>query len=88
MRALGWTLVGDVMEMHVSTAMAAEQAADAGLRMVRQKIGCLPVVDPRGGLVGIITEDDLVRWTVEHMAASARPQEAKQAPGFTPCLKE
>jgi diacylglycerol O-acyltransferase / wax synthase len=71
-RALGWTAVGDVMEMHVSTAAAPEAAADAGLRMVRQKISCLPVVDARGALVGIVTEEDFVRWSAEQMGAAAR----------------
>ena len=57
-RGFGWARAGDVMESHVSTAAAAESAADACLRMVRQKIGCLPVVEPDGKLVGILTERD------------------------------
>jgi len=61
--------VADVMETHVSTAVAAESAADVGMRMVRQKIGCVPVVDARGALVGIVTEEDFLRWSAEHMAA-------------------
>ena len=69
MRLLGWAAVADVMETHVSTAVAAESAADVGMRMVRQKIGCVPVVDARGALVGIVTEEDFLRWSAEHMAA-------------------
>jgi CBS-domain-containing membrane protein len=72
-RVLGWKSVADVMETHISTAVAAESAADAGRRMVRQKVGCLPVVDGRGVLVGIVTEEDFVRWSVEHMDATASP---------------
>jgi CBS domain-containing protein len=72
MRLLGWTTAADVMETHVSTAVAAESAADAGLRMVRQKISCLPVVDPRGALIGIVTDEDFVRWFAEHMATTPR----------------
>ncbi len=71
MRLLGWAAVADVMETHVSTAVAAESAADVGMRMVRQKIGCVPVVDARGTLVGIVTEEDFLRWSAEHMAAVA-----------------
>ena len=74
MRVLGWTTAADVMETHVSTAAAAESAADAGLRMVRQKISCLPVVDARGALVGIVTDEDFVRWFAEHMATTPRPR--------------
>ncbi len=65
---LGWAEAGDVMETHVSTAAVDESAADVGLRMVRQKIGCLPVVDARGALLGIVTEEDFLRWSIEHMA--------------------
>ena len=57
MQVLGWTTAADVMETHVSTASAAEPAADAGLRMVRQKIGCLPVVAPPGSRNSSLTGD-------------------------------
>jgi CBS domain-containing protein len=69
MLAFGWTEVRDVMETHVSTTTADESAARAGQRMSRQKIGCLLVVGARGELVGIVTEQDFLRWAVEHMAA-------------------
>jgi WS/DGAT/MGAT family acyltransferase len=72
MRGLGWKAAADVMETHLSTAVAAEPAADAGMRMVRQKISCLPVVDARGVLVGIVTDEDFVRWSVHQMAATTR----------------
>jgi CBS domain-containing protein len=69
---LGWAEAADVMETHVSTAMAGESAADVGLRMVRQKIGCLPVVDEAGAVIGIVTEEDFLRWSAESMAAAER----------------
>jgi CBS domain-containing membrane protein len=78
MRLLGWASVGDVMETHVSTAAAGESAADVGLRMVRQKIGCLPVVDGRGTLVGIVTEEDFLRWSAEHLASVTPPVPGEQ----------
>jgi WS/DGAT/MGAT family acyltransferase len=59
--------VGDVMETHVSVAAADEPAALAGDRMLRHKIGCLPVVNADGGLAGIVTGDDFVRWATVHM---------------------
>lgn len=67
-RGLGWATAADIMETHVSTAAAAESAADVALRMVRQKIGCLPVVDARGALVGIVTEEDFLRWSATLLA--------------------
>jgi CBS domain-containing protein len=68
-RALGWTSALDVMETHLSTAVATEPAAYAGLRMVRQKISCLPVVDAHGVVTGIVTDEDFVRWSVYQMTA-------------------
>jgi WS/DGAT/MGAT family acyltransferase len=65
--------VADVMETHVSVADAEEPAALAGERMVRHKIGCLPVVDAERRLAGIVTADDFVRWATAHMG----PAEAR-----------
>jgi WS/DGAT/MGAT family acyltransferase len=67
--AFGRAEVRDVMETHLGTTTPAEPAAAAGRRMARQKIGCLLVVGPHGELVGIVTEQDFLRWAVEHMAA-------------------
>ncbi len=71
-RGFGWSTAADIMETHVSTAAAGESAADVALRMVRQKIGCLPVVDARGSLVGIVTEEDFLRWSAMLLAGYAR----------------
>ena len=70
-RLLAWAQVGDVMETHVSTAAPEEPAAEAGGRMVRHKIGCLPVLDAAGRLIGIVTEEDFLRWATTRMAATA-----------------
>ena len=70
-RVLAWARAGDVMETHLSTAQADEPAAAAGTRMVRHKIGCLPVLDADGHLAGIVTEEDFLRWATVHMAAPA-----------------
>jgi CBS domain-containing protein len=39
--------------------------------MVRHKIGCLPVIAEGGRLIGIVTEEDFLRWATEQMASSA-----------------
>jgi len=67
-RILGLAHVAHVMETHVSVVTPEEPAADAGERMVRHKIGCLPVVGPDGRLAGIVTEEDFLRWATTHMA--------------------
>jgi diacylglycerol O-acyltransferase / wax synthase len=68
---LGWHRVSDVMETHVSTAAPDEPAAEAGRRLVRHKIGCLPVVGADGRLTGIVTQEDYARWAAEHMAQAS-----------------
>jgi diacylglycerol O-acyltransferase len=67
-RLLGLVPAADVMETHVSVAAADDAAADAGERMIRHKIGCLPVVDGKGHLAGIVTEEDFLRWATARMA--------------------
>jgi CBS domain-containing protein len=77
---LGWAEAVDVMETHVSTATPDESAADVGLRMARQKIGCLPVVDRRGAVVGIVTDEDFLRWSAESMATLDREESNAAGP--------
>ena len=38
---------------------------EAAMRMLNLKIGCLPVVEPAGTVVGLITESDLLRAAYE-----------------------
>ena len=56
--------IGQVMQRELETAVEATSLAAAARRMLRLKIGCLPVVraGPSGPLlVGIVTESDLLR---------------------------
>lgn len=39
--------------------------------MVDHEIGCLPVVADDGRLIGIVTEEDFVRWATERMTSPA-----------------
>lgn len=70
-RLLGWATAADVMETHLSVARPDEPALAAGGRMGRHKIGCLPVLSPDGRLVGIVTQEDFLRWATDRMASSA-----------------
>jgi CBS domain-containing protein len=67
-RLLALARAVDVMETHLSVASPDDAAADAGERMIRHKIGCLPVVASDGRLAGIVTEEDFVRWATLRMA--------------------
>ena len=52
--------VGDVMHKGAITVTPEMPLVEAAEVMVRNKIGGLPVVDGRHGLVGIITETDVL----------------------------
>ncbi|WP_163993024.1 CBS domain-containing protein [Pyxidicoccus caerfyrddinensis] len=52
----------DIMTRDVETVRADTPLKDAVAMMLRHKYGCLPVVDASDGLLGILTEADLVRY--------------------------
>ena len=68
--------VADVMETHLSVTSPDEPAAAAGERMLRHKIGCLPVVGTDGRLAGIVTADDFVRWAAARMQPDGQRRSA------------
>lgn len=53
--------VADIMSRDVVTVAPDTALVDVAARMVAQKLGCMPVVDAEGTLLGIITEADFVR---------------------------
>lgn len=55
------TLAGKVMTHPVAQVRPETPLRQALRLMVRKKYGCLPVVDGRGLLVGIVTETDATR---------------------------
>ena len=64
--------VREVMQMEVTTIHPKQPALDAARLLLDKKLGCLPVVDDDGGLVGIVTEADFVilaRKFLEHQRA-------------------
>ena len=56
--------VGELMSEDLTTIASHAPVEDAASLLVVKKIGCLPVVDD-GGLVGIVTETDLLAVLVE-----------------------
>jgi len=77
LRFLARARARDVMETHVSVAGPDDPAALAGERMIRHKIGCLPVVTVDGRLAGIVTEEDFLRWATARMAPPERTEAAR-----------
>ncbi len=54
------TIVGSVMKSRVWTIPPDAPAAEAAEVLIAHKIGCLPVVNADGRLVGIVTDSDLL----------------------------
>src|SRR5690606_38393454 len=52
--------VREVMQKEVATIGPDKPALDAARILLDRKVGCLPVVDEAGQLVGIVTEADFV----------------------------
>jgi CBS domain-containing protein len=53
--------VREAMSKQLFTVRPDAPVKQAAETMLRHRIGCLPVVDARGALVGIVTETDLLR---------------------------
>jgi CBS domain-containing protein len=68
-RLLKTLRVKEVMKTQLVTTTPEAPLADAAQQMATHKIGCLPVVEDGGRLVGIVTDEDFLRWAAEHMAA-------------------
>lgn len=68
--------VGQVMHGEVETVTPETSAARAAETMLSQKLGCLPVIDERHHLLGIVTSADFVRLARDMLSATpvrARP---------------
>lgn len=66
--------VAQVMRGDVETVTPETSALRAAERMLAEKIGCLPVIDERHHLVGIVTDADYVKLARDLLAAQ-RAQE-------------
>lgn len=74
---LGRVSAHEVMETHLAVIGPDDPASAAGEQLRRHKIGCLPVVDAGGHVVGIITRSDFLRWATEQLGA---PVDAARIP--------
>jgi acetoin utilization protein AcuB len=64
------TPVAEVMSRGAITAGPYDTLEDSAVRMRRHRVGSLPVVDAAGGLVGILTETDIIQAFVEIFTSS------------------
>lgn len=67
------TEVSRVMHGVVETATAETPLLQAADLLLENQIGCLPIIDERHHLVGIVTSTDFVRLTREREAAPPPP---------------
>jgi len=64
-----------LLRRDVLTASGPTSLREAAERMVRHKVGCLPVLSPRGRPVGILTRVDLAQALLAQLETAARVQE-------------
>ena len=57
--------IKDVMRTEIATTTAATNLKEAITNILENKFGCLPVVNDKGHLVGIITEEDIIRLAIK-----------------------
>ena len=70
--------VEEVMSGEVQTTYPDERVDDAGRRMLRYRIGCLPVVDSDGVLQGLLSETDILEAALGVRDASPFEAELEQ----------
>ncbi len=57
--------IRDVMRTRIETTTADTRLIEALRKMLDNKFGCLPVVDDERRLVGIITDEDVIRLAIK-----------------------
>lgn len=64
--------VRDVMTKDVVTVLPATLLRHAGALMLDKRVGCLPVVDEKNVLVGIVTSSDFIRVAISLLPDAAK----------------
>ena len=70
--------VSRIMQHDVLTVHPSDPLVEAGKLMWDAKIGCLPVCEDDGTLVGIITEADFIAVAVELMGGTIRKSDVEE----------
>ena len=66
------------MQHEVLTVQPEDSLVEAGKLIWASKIGCLPVVDAEGTLVGIITEADFIRIAVKLLGGEIKKEDVEE----------
>jgi CBS domain-containing membrane protein len=67
-----------IMQHEVLTVQPEDLLVEAGKLLWESKIGCLPVIDGQGTLVGIITEADFIRVTVQLLGGEIKKPDVEE----------
>ena len=57
--------IKDVMRTEIATTTPDTDLKKAISSMLENKFGCLPVIDNQGRLIGIITDEDVIRLAIK-----------------------
>jgi CBS domain-containing protein len=61
-----------IMQREVLTVQPGDSLIQAGKVLWESKIGCLPVVDEEGALVGMLTKSDFIRVALQLMGSDVK----------------
>ncbi len=85
-RDLDSILVDEIMKAPVTTIGEEDTVREAARRMVDKNVRGLPVVDPKGELVGIVTKTDLTQYFAEAYSSSLKVKDLYQAKESVPTV--
>lgn len=78
-----------VMQREVLTVQPEDSLIQAGKVLYESKIGCLPVVDAEGALLGILTKSDFIRVALELLGSGVQRTDVEElARGASPRSEE
>jgi acetoin utilization protein AcuB len=80
--------VGDIMTHAPVTLREHAMLIEAAERMASRRIGCLPIVDEKGRLTGILSETDLLQALARHLRAERPAERREQKPPPPPELEQ
>lgn len=66
-----------IMQREVLTIQPSDSLIEAGKLLWESKIGCLPVVDEDGTLLGIITKSDFIRVALQLLGADVKTSDVE-----------
>ena len=73
--------VGEIMRRELVTVTPDDPLLDAARLLWEAKVGCLPVIEDDGTLVGMLTESDFVKLAIQMLSEGPPPPPSSIPPG-------